>query len=506
MEFDIFDVDEAKALALDNSRLFDVHTWSDHPEVDAFVDPIYENYFIGRKKEVRKRHVKVLLLDLYVAWNEDPERYIAISRNSNDYKAKTRYNALHISRLTIDVIDALLEASLIEQDIGFYNRDSGFGRLTRIRPTDELIKMFEEAKFGPLDISYPLNRETVVLRDRDPDDRRSRDIEYEDTEETRRMSAMLAQYNALLRATFIDIPTLEQPGIDYHEDGQPARVIVSHNHRAKFVRRIFNRGSFECGGRFFGGWWQRCPKEWRSKIFINDQPTNEIDYSGLHIVLLYASQGVNYWGDQGGDAYEIEQPAWLHDAADARELVKILTLLALNADTPQEAFRAFRSKASPHSWEKHLTNDQLGELLSAIEAKHPTIADMLNLDMGVHLMNWDSRISEIILEHFTDKSICVLSIHDSYIVPCGYENELTKVMSKAFEAVTGLPLHDHADEAMKEASERVENLEAALNTWMPYEELWWQDEDERALKERLYPERTDRYKRNLELYNIWRRN
>ena len=25
----------------------------------------------------------------------------------------------------------------------------------------------------------------------------------------------------------------------------------------KFVRRIFNNGTFEEGGRFYGGWWQR---------------------------------------------------------------------------------------------------------------------------------------------------------------------------------------------------------------------------------------------------------
>ena len=57
-----------------NSRPLDVHTWSDYSEVNDFVDDIYQllKSIKGHKKG-NKRLLKVLLLDLYVAWCADHE-------------------------------------------------------------------------------------------------------------------------------------------------------------------------------------------------------------------------------------------------------------------------------------------------------------------------------------------------------------------------------------------------------------------------------------------------
>ena len=59
------------------------------------------------------------------------------------------------------------------------------------------------------------------------------------------------------------------------------------------------------GGRYYGGWWQQIPKEWRQEIRIGNTPTVEIDYSGLHIVILYALEGIDYWKKIKKDVYEI---------------------------------------------------------------------------------------------------------------------------------------------------------------------------------------------------------
>lgn len=66
---------------LNYSRPLDVHRWSDHPEVNSFVDKIYSSLpALSGNKQIRKKHLKVLLLDLYVAWSTDPDLKIAISR------------------------------------------------------------------------------------------------------------------------------------------------------------------------------------------------------------------------------------------------------------------------------------------------------------------------------------------------------------------------------------------------------------------------------------------
>ena len=57
------------------SRLLDVHIWSDYPEVNEFISVIYNAYFSNQngKRSIAKKHIKLVLLDLYVAWLDDPD-------------------------------------------------------------------------------------------------------------------------------------------------------------------------------------------------------------------------------------------------------------------------------------------------------------------------------------------------------------------------------------------------------------------------------------------------
>ncbi len=54
-----------------HSRPLDVHAWSDYKEVNKFVDNVYDEYLNTQSNEnqkIKKKHLKVVLLDLYVAW------------------------------------------------------------------------------------------------------------------------------------------------------------------------------------------------------------------------------------------------------------------------------------------------------------------------------------------------------------------------------------------------------------------------------------------------------
>ena len=480
----------------DHSRMLDVHIWSDHPEVNIFVDAIYDAYFLGGNEGIRKRHLKVVLLDLYVAWKEDPELCIAVHRDVNFYKARSRYNALHISKLTIKVIDLLVEAEFICFLPGFHDEHrGGSSRVSRIWPTDKLINLFREARFGLFDVQVHLGQECIVLRDIDPATGKKFDKEYDDTGETRRMRAILEKYNSLLSETYIDIPSIEANFIDLGNDlnGRPSRLYV--NQRDKFVRRIFNRGSWEKGGRFWGGWWQRCPSEWRSTIFLDDQPSSELDYSGLHVVLLSALAGIDYWEQVGTDPYVIAVPELDFNQGQLRSICKQLVLVALNAQNLGSAFQAFRNNAETSSLEKTLKNDQLFRILICLREKHAPIADKFCSDAGIDLMNIDGRITEHIIEHFTTMGLPILTIHDSYIVPRGMEQELEERMAKAFEEVCGI---------------RNVKLKKEYHEPMDYEPL---DEGdafgfdfavlEQAVEYREDPPRSERYQHQLGLFRQW---
>ena len=51
---------------LNHSVFLDVHTHSDYPEVNKFIDEIYSAHFAGPFTAVKREHSKVVLLHLYV--------------------------------------------------------------------------------------------------------------------------------------------------------------------------------------------------------------------------------------------------------------------------------------------------------------------------------------------------------------------------------------------------------------------------------------------------------
>ena len=56
---------------LNHSVLLDVHTHSDYPEVNVFVNEIHSAHFSSSVTDATKKNLKVVLLHLFVAWGED---------------------------------------------------------------------------------------------------------------------------------------------------------------------------------------------------------------------------------------------------------------------------------------------------------------------------------------------------------------------------------------------------------------------------------------------------
>ena len=124
-----FATDQKKAEALNHSRPFDVHKWSNFPEVNAVVEELNKELSnpsnAGSSKRIRIKHIKVVTLDLYVNWLSDPTRYISFHRDKSAYKRNSRYNKIHVSSKIINVIDDLSRLGYIETHKGFYDRALG---------------------------------------------------------------------------------------------------------------------------------------------------------------------------------------------------------------------------------------------------------------------------------------------------------------------------------------------------------------------------------------------
>ena len=137
-----------------HSRPLDVHRWSEHKEANGFVDYVYDTYLntqSNENKRIKKKHLKVVLLDLYVAWLNDPDLNIAFHMTTGAYsdgtvfkKGKSRYNELNIKVSTIEIVHRLLEADLIGFQKGFEGSSEWQGYISRIWPTNKLTKLFED--------------------------------------------------------------------------------------------------------------------------------------------------------------------------------------------------------------------------------------------------------------------------------------------------------------------------------------------------------------------------
>jgi len=422
---------------LDYSKPLDVHKWSDYPEVNNFVDQIWDEYLSAifpeqtgrgkRPKGPRKQQFKVVLLDLYVAWKEDPDLLIGVSLENGAYKANSRYNKLHISNKLREVLRHLESIGLIGLHLG----REGAKRSTRIWATDNLIKHFEEANLNLLTINPHEGKEVIVLNiTNEAGEKKSIEYRDEDYAEIPRMREEMQRYNALLRRSFIDIGDLEKPIYqDQHwnkkfQNWETRTVQV--NHFNKFVRRIFYRGSWEYGGRLHGGFWQQVNEDVRKKILINDFTTVELDFSGLHINIAYALEGLTPLSE---DAYQV-RPIFNVPAEEQREWMKSLSLMCFNAKNLSGAYQAFRGDQKTGTQAKSLTNEELERLLDAFRSKHPHIKDYLCSDQGVSLMKIDAEIAAKVVNHFTDKEEPILCIHDSFICREQFKEELVQVMNE----------------------------------------------------------------------------
>ncbi len=166
------------------------------------------------------------------------------------------------------------------------------------------------------------------------------------------------------------------------------------------MTRIFNNGSFEQGGRFYCQL-QNLPKKQRINLRFDDEPTIEVDYSGMHPHLLYHLQRNEF----SGDPYDIE--------GFKRKAVKVAFNTLINRDSSKHKGTAAKSLVR----NLNITMVQAMSLENAIYRLHHRIAGHFNTGYGLKLQKLDSQIAYDVMTHFfMEIKRPILMIHDSAIV------------------------------------------------------------------------------------------
>lgn len=370
----------------------------------------------GPKKKYRPeskqaKHIKLLLSKLYSCHMSGYD-YIRYSRNRNDYTIGSERNVCDLScTMVVDIVDALVAAKYTEHGLGFYDKASKQGMLSRMRANESLIAMIENVQIPialPFDDGIRDDPRFVILRDDE-----KKPIPYVDGDFTIAANQQLIDYNSLLARTSFSLSCKTPKGVNFDE---------------RIVTRIFNDESFGLGGRFYCGWWLRMKSEYRKHILINGEPTVEIDYKGIHLFLAYLMEGIDCrWF--ANDPYVIDVPDL---GMEWRDVTKEVTLTALNASTRTKACQSINGKMNRKGRKKIRRHPRYkpSQLVDMCVEKHSIINKYFNTDSGKLLQFYDSHIASQVLKHYTDMNIPILCIHDSFISQLKYRTALNEVMKK----------------------------------------------------------------------------
>lgn len=283
------------------------------------------------------------------------------------------------------------------------HQQEDWGETARYALTEAACMLLPVSSLSTRD--FTIGRRDEIIRLKDSKGRLTR---YSDTPETVTMRNNLRRFNDLLGRTDIALSRPAHPLIDFEEEFSGEKTDLY---------RVFNNDSFEQGGRFYGGWWQYARKYLRPFITINGQPTVEADFKGLHPAILFAKAKL----DIPPDPYSLVPGISANETL--REHAKTTFLALLNADSTTKEPRNFDSA----------THGMTAEAFRRkVKDAFPMLPGVFGTGIGRYLQREDSDMVEQIMQHFEEKGVAVLPVHDSFIIAADHKDELVRVMQSVF--------------------------------------------------------------------------
>ncbi|MCZ7586946.1 MAG: hypothetical protein M5R36_28360 [Deltaproteobacteria bacterium] len=448
--------------------------------------------WLMRKREEKRRALRNLCVNLnQCLFCDDEPGILAVSRDRNFYRAGNGYTDGHFAyRTYVPLFDVLVLTGVCKEQRGYFDRDAGSGRTTRLIPNP---KIFGREPISPASF-VNLFDEPIVLRGYG-----ECPSNYPETDFTKNARERLVTYNefiggheiALLPESCRPLTGLTDEGLkllaklkdedkrrwrqtrrklNTERDGQLSfpfggeaeeqdlnptttqphyleRSFSSSEYRELGLiadvrcRRIFN-GSFENGGRFYAPY-QNLPRNERERLLIDGETVCELDYSALHPTLLYHESKL----ESPGSPYAV-----FVDERDRslRHVVKAAMLRMINLNGRRgfsAAMTSWWETDGRRSWMPKRLNDYLAgfdtsiaNLRSRIEKVHAPIASCFFRQLGLKLQFTDSEIMDEILHRCTAAGIPVLPIHDSVVAPSSRKSDVEAIMHATYADRMGFPI------------------------------------------------------------------
>jgi hypothetical protein len=368
--------------------------------------------------------------------------------SSKSDKSKINYPA----RAFLEVHETLLQLNWITETLGVKGKS-----LTLIEPAPILKKMFDDIGFVWARQPLKDDEDLLLVRDVKRDEKNQKikfDVPLPDYDEKelhlknlRKINNALVNHCITLDLNDADLCRVNTR--DKDESNETDTVDKSLMITNVQLSRIFARGSVKHGGRFYRGWWQSLPSLHRPHIRINGYKTDEVDFNGIGIRILYAMEGLSY---NEADPYDIGLTGWRGKSDPRRKHIK----KALNA--------LINDVDKGYKLDKHQISSlgmDTNEFKRLVNKKHKPIKDSFQSMAGLEAQHIDSQIAEQVMLTMIDNDSIVLPIHDSFIVRIGHKGLLLEAMEKACRNIIGINIST-TDEYIKNAEHFSLNKETVL--------------------------------------------
>ena len=393
-------------------------------DIQDLLTKIYDNAGVTRKHPARHLPQRKILVLNFLKASKYPEGLMAMPMSSGRYS--------EFQHLNYRVTRGLLIQTL--QDMKWISIKKGYqygktGRLSRVKLSKPFKDWLKKLHIDAHDVDRQPPKLTLQYKDKNKKPIPVPESLYAEVE---KLDAGTKQINENLKRTFIDL------FIDDHELEQlEARMAVKAEENPfqqykldqsqGYLKRVFNNESLEDGGRFYGGWWQSIPSEYRKYTSLNGDLTIEMDYSSIHIHLLYAELQSSC---PHKDHYVFGKPTKAF-----RPVTKTLMMILINASSEKAALAAAEKQG--------LFNDGLPkgietpkDYVEHIYAHHEPIKEFFGSGYGVKLQFKDSQIAEAVMLQMLPEPC--LSVHDSFIVRKDQAQKLKRAMNEQFKLFTGI--------------------------------------------------------------------
>lgn len=377
-----------------------------HRLVRAFVDRVaqLESRQRARKPTDQDVHLKqatALALDLTHLELIDAGRWLSVSLKKEHYGTRAR-SAEFLTEAFPKLISLLAsDTTLVDFEKGSLGTFRT-GRRSIVRAGSGMRALIKSLEINLSDIGRdPALRGDVIVLKGTKVLGKARKITFDDNEDIRRMRSEVEEIN-----DWIADADLWWAG-DEIED----RVDLGD----RFLRRIFN-GTFDAGGRLFGGFWQRAKSDLRLNcIHFGDCAAVALDFGQMAVRTAYSMQGAS---PAPGDLYDVPGLG-----PSRREGTKRVLNALLASDGIPRRFPQGSRKYFPRQW-------KFSDVYEPIAEHHPVLKPLFGTSQSLRLMNMESNLLVAILLRLKGLGVAALPIHDCLLVSQRDEAVAKEVMER----------------------------------------------------------------------------